>query len=111
MTPHSSFPRYEKFSPLVPVWCVTPNRTGCIHRLFDTSPISPSGRYLAVFQMPFEARQPEPGESGWIIVVDLEGGTDKVVTETRGWEPQMGANLNGELFFNDVDTASWQLFT
>ena len=48
------FPQYTDYDPLVPVWCVTPNRTGCFHRFFDTSPISPSGRYLAVFQMPFE---------------------------------------------------------
>lgn len=109
------FPRYEEFSPLVPVWCVTPRRGGCLHRFFDTSPISPSGRYLAVFQMPFEDRQPEPGEKGNVCVVDLETGADRVVAETCGWEPQLGANLNWggsdhELFFNDVDTAVWRPF-
>ena len=109
------FPRYVEFSPLVPVWCVTPNRNGCIHRFFDTSPISPSGRYLAVFQMPFEVRQPEPGEAGNVVIVDLETGEDRVVAETCGWEPQMGANINWgasdhELFFNDVDPATWRPF-
>jgi len=112
---HNSFPRYMDFDPTVPVWCVTPNRAACIHRFFDTSPISPSGRYLAVFQLPFEDRQPEPGDIGHIVVIDLESGTDAVVAETRGWEPQMGANLNWggsdhELFFNDVDTDTWQPF-
>lgn len=38
-----------------------------------------------------------------------------MVAETRGWEPQMGANLNWggsdeELYFNDVDTESWRPF-
>jgi hypothetical protein len=109
------FPRYKDFDPLVPVWCVTPERTGGIHRFFDTSPISPSGRYLAYFQLPFEDRQPLPGDSGNVCVVDLSTGKDWVVSETCGWEPQMGANINWgatdhELFFNDVDTATWRPF-
>jgi hypothetical protein len=110
-----NFPQYTDYDPSVPVWCVTPNISGCFHRFFDTSPISPSGRFLAVFQMPFEDRQPQPGEYGNIVVVDLETGEDKVVAKTCGWEPQMGANINWggsdyELFFNDVDTTTWQSF-
>lgn len=109
------FPRYTDFDPKVPVWCVTPDVPGCIHRFFDTSPISPSGRYLAVFQLPFEDRQPEPGEAGTVRVVDLQTGENRVVAETCGWEPQMGANVNwggsdNELYFNDVDTATWEAF-
>ncbi len=109
------FPRYTTYDPKVPVWCLTLDTPGCIHRFFDTCPISPSGRYLAVFQLPFEDRQPLPGETGTVRVVDLETGENKAVSETRGWEPQMGANLNwggsdSELFFNDVDTETWQPF-
>ena len=109
------FPRYEDYDPKVPVWCVTPELNGCIHRFFDTSPISPSGRYIALFQLPFEDRQPEPGDTGNIILVDLEGGETRVVATTHGWEPQMGANINWggsdhELFFNDVDMTTWQPF-
>jgi len=105
------FPKYEDFDPLVPVWCVTPQRPGSIHRFFDTSPISPSGRYLAVFQLPFEDRQPEPGEKGNVCIVDLQTGEDWVAAETCDWKPQMGANINWgasdrQLFFNDVDTTS-----
>ncbi len=115
MTLHPSFPRYTDFDPAVPVWCVTPNVPGCLHRFFDTSPFSPSGRYLAVFQFPFEDRQPRPGEVAAIGLVDLETGEHRVVAETRGWEPQLGANLNWggsdhELFFNDVDTDTWEPF-
>ncbi len=111
-----NFPRYTDYSPMVPVWCVTPNRSGCIHRFFDTSPISPSGRYLAVFQLPFENRQPQPGEKGNVIIIDLKTGNDVFIAETHGWEPQMGANINWggtdeELFFNDVDTTKWQPFS
>jgi len=68
-----------------------------------------------VFQLPFEDRQPVPGETGNIVVVDLETGEDRVVAETCGWEPQMGANINWgasdhELFFNDVEPATWRPF-
>ncbi|MCC5839479.1 MAG: hypothetical protein JJT96_05075 [Opitutales bacterium] len=109
------FPRYTDFDPKVPVWCVTPDVPGCIHRFFDTAPISPSGRYLAVFQLPFEDRQPEPGETGRVRVIDLQTGENRIVGETCGWEPQMGANVNwggsdNELYFNDVDTVSWMPF-
>lgn len=109
------FPRCETFDAIVPVWCVTPDVGGCIHRFFDTSPISPSGRYLAVFRLPFEDRQPEPGEAGLVCVVDLKTGVERVVAETCGWEPQLGANLNWggsdrELFFNDVNTTTWTPF-
>jgi hypothetical protein len=52
---------------------------------------------------------------GNVCVVDLETGEDRIVAETCGWEPQMGANINWgasdhELFFNDVDTTNWQPF-
>lgn len=109
------FPRYRDFDPLVPVWCLTPEISGCMHRFFDTSPISPSGRYLAVFQMPFEDRQPEINEAGNVCIVDLQTGKSRVVAQTCGWEPQLGANINWggsdeELFFNDVDTTTWQPF-
>jgi len=112
---HKSFPKYQDYDPMVPIWCVTPDRPRCIHRFFDTSPISPSGRYLAIIQFPFEDRRPQPGEAANICVVDLETGEDCVVSETCGWEPQMGANINWgasdhELFFNDVDTSTWHPF-
>lgn len=112
---HESFPRYEQFDPLVPVCCITPNDRGCMHRFFDSSPISPSGRYAAVFQLPFEDRQPEPGEKGNVRLVDFETGENRVLAETCGWEPQLGANINwgasdNELFYNDVDTKTWQPF-
>ncbi len=109
------FPRYEMYDPRVPVWCLTPRKGGCIHRFFDTSPISPSGRHLALFRFPFENRQPEPGEAGGIVLIDLRTGEERDVASTRGWEPQMGANLNWggsdeALFFNDVDPETWQPF-
>ncbi|HOK04217.1 MAG TPA: hypothetical protein PLN24_03070, partial [Victivallales bacterium] len=72
-------------------------------------------RYLAVFQLPFENRQPRPGEEGNICVIDLETGKDWIVAKSSGWEPQMGANINwgasdDTIFFNDVNSSTWQPF-
>ncbi len=115
MTLDTLFPRYTQYDPAVPVWCLTPDTPGCIHRFFDTSPISPSGRYVAVFRVPFEDRRPEPGEAGHVCIIDLETGRLDTVAETCGWEHQMGANLNWggsdeQLYFNDVDTSTWRPF-
>ena len=113
MEPCEKFSRYEMFEPEVPVWCVTPNTDRVIHRFFHTSPFSPSGQRLALFRMPFEDRLPEPGDVGEIIVVDLASGEQRVIDQTRGWEPQTGANVqwgasDDEVLFNDVDTESWE---
>jgi hypothetical protein len=88
---------------------------GVIHRFFDTSPLSPSGKYLALFRMPYEGRSPQPGDTGDIILVNVKTGKEKVVAQSRGWEAQLGANVqwgasDKELLFNDVDTASWKAF-
>ena len=93
------------------MWCVTPGINRCIHRFFDTSPISPDGRRLAVFRLPFEDRLNRPGDTGQVVVIDLAEGDHRVVAETAGWETQLGANLNwagpDHLVFNDVDTDRW----
>jgi hypothetical protein len=106
------FPRYEAFDPDVPAWCVTPDATGFIHRFFDTSPIGPSGRYLALTKFPVETRLPEPGERATVVVVDLLTGEHERVARTAGWDTQLGANVHWgsgdrELLFNDVDTTTW----
>ena len=72
MTISDVFPRYTDFDPLVPVWCVTPNIDGCVHRFFDASSISPSGRYVGVTRLRFEDRMPKPGDSADVVLVDLE---------------------------------------
>lgn len=132
-----AFPRYTEFDPAVPIWCVTPDVPGCIHRFFDTPAISPSGRYLAAFALPFEDRTPHakpslgtrliervvlrrgqgprPRRAGHVVLVDLLAGTQRRVAESWGWEPQLGANVNwggdeNTLFFNDVDRGSWEAF-
>ncbi|NIJ54631.1 GH39 family glycosyl hydrolase [Dyadobacter arcticus] len=86
-----------------------------IHRFFDTSPISPSGKYMALFRMPYEDHTPAPGDAGEVVLVDLQSGVERVVTTSRGWEMQLGAQVqwgasDQELYFNDVDISSWKAF-
>ena len=108
-----NFSRYTEGSPEVPLWSLTSHAHNLIHRFFDTSPLSPSGRYLAVFRLPDYDCCPQPGDRGYVVLVDLHTGEERIVWETAGWEYQMGANINwgssdSELIFNDVDIASWQ---
>ncbi|MEO7767972.1 MAG: hypothetical protein ABIS01_11120, partial [Ferruginibacter sp.] len=81
----------------------------------DTSPLSPSGRYLALFRMPYENKSPQPEDAGEVVLVDMKTGKEKVVATSRGWEVQLGANVqwgssDKELLFNDVDTTIWKAF-
>lgn len=106
------FPPY-KGNASVPVVKVSSGRV--IHRFFDTSPLSPSGRYLALFRLPQEITSPKPGEAGEVILVDRKTGQERVVAQSRGWEVQLGAQVqwgrtDNELYFNDVDTTNWSAF-
>ena len=107
-----TFPAYTDHSPRVPVYCVTPGNTGYIHRYYDSSPFSPSGRYMAVTRLPFEDRRPKPGEVAEIAVIDLATGDTRTVAETRGWDVQLGAQLqwgadDRTLLFNDLEVRDW----
>ena len=109
------FPRYTDFDPLVPTWCVTPNLGRTIHRFFDTSPFSPSGRYLALTRLPFEDRLPSPGDVAEIVLIDLATSEEHIVAETRAWDTQLGAQVqwgtqDTQLFFNDLDITTWRAF-
>jgi hypothetical protein len=86
-----------------------------IHRFFDTSPISPSGKYIALFRFPSEVNSPKPGEVGEVVLVTIKTGKERVVAQSRGFEMQLAANVqwgktDKELYFNDVDTLSWKGF-
>jgi len=112
---HESFPQYTEHSPSVPVWCITPDIDGCVHRFFDASSVSPSGRYVAVARFRFEDRMPVPGDVCDIVLVDLLTGEQKVIADSRGFDTQMGAHVqwgatDSQLLFNDMDCEAWQPF-
>jgi len=109
------FPPYTAFHPAVPVWCITPGEGGIIHRFFDTSPVSPSGRYVALTRLPYEDRPPAPGDEAEVVMVDLIEGDERALARTRGWDTQLGAQVqwgasDRELLFNDVDARTWRPF-
>jgi len=109
------FPRYREHDPLVPVWSVTPERAGCIHRFFDSSPISPNGRFLALTRFPYENHAVRPGDCAEIVLVDLEQGGERVIAQSHAWDTQLGAQVQWgaderELFFNDLTPGEWQVF-
>jgi hypothetical protein len=111
----ANFPRYTQFEPRVPVWCITPKLGRVIHRFYDTSPFSPSGRYVALTRLPYEDRLPRPGDVAEVVLIDLQTGREGLVAETRGWDTQLGAQVqwgkdDHELFFNDVDVKQWRPF-
>lgn len=84
-----------------------------IHRFFDTSPISPSGRYIAITRFGAEDRSVRPGDVSEIVLFDLQTNTERVVAQTQGFELQLGAQAqwggsDDQLFFADVDTTTWK---
>jgi len=110
--PLTHFPAYELYRPRVEVRCVTPGAGRVLHRFFDTSPFSPSGRFLALTRLPFEDRMPQPGDVAEVVLVDLQTGEERTVAETRGWDTQLGAQCqwgrtDNDLLFNDQDIHTW----
>ncbi len=96
----------------MPVTCITPGIRGAIHRFYDTPPFSPSGRYVALTRLPQEDRLPMPGDVADVLLADLDSGTVTTIAQTRGWDAQLGAQVqwgsdDRSLFFNDVDASSW----
>ena len=106
------FPLYRRHNPLVPVYCVSRSDKPSIHRFFDTSPVSPSGRFLAVTEFPFEDKVPAPGDQASVVVVDLHTGEETYRSTTSAWDTQLGAQVqwgysDSELFFNRMDCETW----
>ncbi|WP_425221859.1 TolB family protein [Pseudomonas sp.] len=90
-----------------PTRVVTPPNAHFMTTFFDLDPFSPSGRYLAVTNVPFINRLPVPGDAARVCVIDLVTDTCDVVYETKGWGAQLGANVqwgndDDTLFCNDV---------
>lgn len=109
------FPRYRAFNPKVPVWDITPKGAPAIHRFFDTSPISPSGRYIALTRFPYDTKPPAPGDAAHVIVIDLTTGQEARSFETYAWDTQLGAQVqwgktDDALFFNALNLETWNLY-
>lgn len=106
------FPRYHQSDSLVPVWQVSDANKPAIHRFFDTSPISPSGRYIAYTEFETDTRLPVPGDRAYVVAADLFSGEVVYREPTYGWDTQLGAQVqwggdDGALLYNSVDTGLW----
>lgn len=107
-----NFERYYQFAPTVPVYQITDGKRPIIHRFFDSSPISPSSKLIALTEFPFQDRLPEAGDRAAVIVIDLQNGEEIYRTETSAWDTQVGAHVqwgasDSELFFNRMDEEAW----
>ncbi len=85
------------------VWRITSLNGSFIHRFFDTSPFSPSGRYLGVTRLPVTV----DSDQAQIVVIDLKTGRQMIVAESGAWASQLGAQVqwgarDDELIFNDI---------
>ena len=82
-----------------------------IHRFFDTSPVSPSGRLVALFQFSQDQHPPAPGEAGQVVVSDRTSGHVLWSSPTCAWDTQLGAQVqwgrtDDELLFNRMAVPS-----
>jgi hypothetical protein len=103
------FPRYlDANSSLIPSWILSSPNENTIHRFFDTSPFSPSGRFVGVTQMRVkENRQVHVGDVAEILIYDLYTGVTRHISETTAWDSQVGSHVqwgldDTELYFNSL---------
>ena len=70
------------FEARVPARIVTPGEGRTMHHFFDKSPISPSGRIVALLRIPYEDRRAQPGDAAEVVLVDLETRKERTVAKT-----------------------------
>ena len=98
----------NKATSTIQSWIVTEPDTDSIHRFFDSSPFSPSGRYLALLQIPGKRNSRLIKNAlAKVVVFDLILGpsTKAVVAQTTAWDSQVGSHVqwgesDHELLYN-----------
>jgi len=109
------FRRYlglEGRPPSIPTWIVTPGNVSSTIRFYDTSPFSPSGKYLAFLRFPRDSEGKSISGSALlpaadVVLVNLWSGVKSIIAKTHGWDSQTGAHVqwgasDDDLFYNDV---------
>jgi len=110
---NENFLQYDPEFTRVPTWILTSPNVSTIHRFFDSSPFSPSGRYLAVTRLPQIFPGSGEGTNAEIVVIDLMSGSEDIVATTTAWGAQLGSQVqwgqsDEQLFFNTVKETSDQ---
>eukprot|EP00605_Chrysophyceae_sp_TOSAG23-4_P001023 GSChrysophyteH1.ASY1.ANO1.1124.1 assembled CDS len=95
-----NYKRYDVGSTLVPAWILTDSSDNYIHRFFDSCPMSPSGRYIALTRLPdlLQQQMLRPSHavvdhSAKVVVLDLEEGREVFSDKTDAWAAQLGAQV------------------
>lgn len=109
------FSEYDLFEPKVPVFQLSRPGVSAIHRFYDTSPISPTGRFVVYTEFDYEDRLPNPGDCASVVVLNLRTGNEVYRTRTIAWDTQLGAQAqwghsDEELFFNRMTDSEWKPF-
>lgn len=78
-----------------------------IHRFYDTDPVSPSGKYIALFRLPYEDKSPTYRDAGEVVVFEIQSGTEVFSRKTHAWDSQLGSQVqwgadDESLYFNDL---------
>ena len=97
---------YTDHAPTCAVAAITPPDEAHMHTYYDVCPWDQSGRYVACLRLPFEDRDPAPGDAATLCVIDLANRTVRDVWETTGWGFQTAAHqqwgrTDRYLYFND----------
>lgn len=108
----ANFDAYTEFDPICPVFCVSPKGKIAQHRFYDSSPISPSGRYVALTEYDYEDHLPTPGDVAHVSVIDLTSGQEAYRYTTAAWDTQLGTQVqwgptDEDLYFNVMNTDTW----
>lgn len=97
----------------IPVKRLSQTGVSSTHRFYDTSPISPSGKLVALTEFDFDDRLPNPGDEASVVVLQCDTGDVVYRTRTHAWDTQLGAQAqwgasDNELFFNRMSLDTWR---
>jgi hypothetical protein len=105
-----AFRDYRPGRTLGPTQIVTPPGRYFTNTYYNYTPWSPSGRYLALTELPYQDRVTRLGDIAHVVVIDLEEQSIRRVYPTRSWGYQYGALVqwgadDDTLYCNDVNEA------
>jgi hypothetical protein len=94
----------------LPAFVVSNKNYSSVHRFFDSSPFSPSGRYIALTRFPVMQQHETSSQNKYpvdVVVIDLQSGKEQVIDSTYAWGSQVGAHVqwggaDTELFYNII---------
>ena len=102
------FRPYRTGQTLGPTHIITPPGRYFTNTYYNYNPWSPTGRYLALTELPYQDRITKLGDIAHVVVIDLRERTIRRVYPTRSWGYQYGALVqwgqdDDTLYCNDVN--------